>query len=315
MKFLLRKLMDPRVWGRIARERLTEPLHLNVASLFVMAFGSFRSKVLFDLVLRPHNAYSLLKAADQAKSLGIQTVSVLEFGVATGAGLMNLAEVAKKVTEATGVKFKIYGFDTGKGMPPALDYRDHPEMYQQGDYVMNAEALRAALPENVQLIIGDVAETTKDFAANLPITEPVGYVILDVDYYSSSVSALNALKGERPEAYLPMTRVYMDDIFSEEHNPWCGELAAVEEFNQEQKMRKICFNPFIEVDRLFKKASWLKHVWCMHTLDHPHRSEVRVTAEKRSLFNPYLNFEGNAHHTQLTTTGSVVAPPALPASK
>jgi hypothetical protein len=207
--------------------------------------------------------------------------------------------VAKKVTKATGVDFKIYGFDSGEGMPPALDYRDHPDMYQQGDYVMNKEALEAVLPSNVKLIIGDVTQTARDFAETLPVTEPIGYVVLDVDYYHSSVSALNALKGSNPEAYLPITRVYMDDIFSEEHNPWCGELAAVEDFNKEQPMRKICFNPFIDTDRLFKRASWLKHVWCLHTLDHPHRSEIRVSAEKRKLFNPYLHFEGNAHHTQL----------------
>jgi hypothetical protein len=175
---------------------------------------------------------------------------------------------------------------------------------------MNKEALEAALPSNVKLIIGDVTETARHFAETLPASEPIGYVILDVDYYHSSVSALNALKGSNPEVYLPVTRIYMDDIFADEHNPWCGELLAVEEFNKEQPMRKICFNPFIDVDRLFKRASWLKHVWCLHTLDHPQRSEVRVSAEKRKLFNPYLNFAGNAHHTSLTTTAEASMPQA-----
>ena len=299
MKFLFRKLLQRRIWGRVMTERLCEPLHLNILSLFVGAFGSFRAKVWFDLILRPQNAYSLLRAADQAKSLGISTVSVLEFGVATGAGLMNLAEIAKRVTATTGVKFQIYGFDSGKGMPPAVDYRDHPEMYQQGDFVMNQEALRAKLPENVHLIIGDVGETTADFVANLPESEPIGYAIIDVDYYSSTVSALNAFKGANPRCYLPVTRLFLDDIFADEHNPWCGELAAVHEFNDAEKMRKINHNPFIDADRLFKRASWLKHVWNLQVLDHPHRCEVRVTEAKRQLFNPYLNFEGNKHSTDI----------------
>jgi hypothetical protein len=311
MKFLFLKLLQPRIWGRIMRERLTEPLHLNVMSLFVWIFGTFRAKVWFDLVIRPHNAYALLKAADQAKKHGLGTVSVLEFGVATGAGLMNLAELARRVTGATGVNFKIYGFDSGEGMPPAVDYRDHPEMYQHGDYRMNREALEKSLPPNVHLIIGDVAETTKEFAAKLSPSEPIGYILIDVDYYSSSVGALNVLKGANPSCYLPMTSVYLDDIFSEEHNPWCGELAAVHEFNAEQPMRKIAFNPFIDTDRLFKRASWLKHIWVLHVLDHPYRNEVRTTSEKRSLYNPYLKFEGNRHHTDL---GAAKAEPATPAA-
>ncbi len=300
MKFLLRKILQPRIWGRIMTERLCEPLHLNVAALFVALFGTFRAKVWFDLILRPHNAYALLKAADQAKGMGLKTVSVLEFGVATGAGLMNLADVARRVTAVTGVEFQIYGFDSGQGMPPAVDYRDHPEMYQQGDYVMNREALEAQLPANVHLIIGDVAETTISFVEGLSPAEPIGYAIIDVDYYSSTVSALNVFKAKDALHYLPVTSIYLDDIFADEHNPWCGELLAINEFNEAQTMRKFCYNPFIDTDRLFKRASWLRHLWNFHALDHPHRAEVRTVAEKRSLFNPYLNFAGNRHHTSLT---------------
>ena len=63
---LVKKLIhQPSARRRILRERLTEPLHLNVASLFVAAFGSVRSKIAFDLIQRPHYAYGLLEAADQ----------------------------------------------------------------------------------------------------------------------------------------------------------------------------------------------------------------------------------------------------------
>ncbi len=301
MSFLARKLLQPHIWTRILTERLCEPLHLNFMSLFVAAFGSVRAKVWFDLILRPHNAYALLKAADQAKALGLKTVSVLEFGVATGAGLMNLVEVSRKITEATGINFKIYGFDSGTGMPPAEDYRDHPEMYQHGDFPMNREALEARLPENVKLIIGNVTETTKTFVQNLSPEEPIGYAIIDVDYYSSTVSALNVFKDSNPRHYLPVTSIFLDDIFADEHNPWCGELLAVHEFNEQHPMRKFFFNPFIDKDRIFKRASWMKHIWNFHVLDHPHRFEVRTTAEKRQLMNPYLSFEGNRHHTTLSS--------------
>src|SRR5438874_1170570 len=113
MGYLLQKLRHKDVWERILRERLTEPLHLNFLSLLVWAFGSYRAKVAFDLVVRQWNAYGVLKAADHARELGINRVSVLEFGVAAGAGLMNLAEIARRVTRVTGVQFSLYGFDTG----------------------------------------------------------------------------------------------------------------------------------------------------------------------------------------------------------
>jgi hypothetical protein len=28
----------------------------------------------------------------------------------------------------------VVGFDSGVGMPPPLDYRDHPDLYQQGTF-------------------------------------------------------------------------------------------------------------------------------------------------------------------------------------
>ncbi|HEX6391582.1 MAG TPA: hypothetical protein VFZ89_19110, partial [Solirubrobacteraceae bacterium] len=162
-----RKLRHGRIWRRILLERGTEPLHLNLLSLIVLVAGSFRAKVAFDLVVRQHHAFSLLKQADRARALGKSRVAVAEFGVASGAGLVNIAKVAQRVTRATGVEFEIYGFDTGAGMPPPRDYRDHPELYAAGDFAMDLDQLRAALPANVHLIIGDVAETVPGFVASL----------------------------------------------------------------------------------------------------------------------------------------------------
>src|SRR3954451_203201 len=126
-RLLLSKLRKPRVWRRLLVERAAEPVHLNLVSLFVLAFGSYRAKVDWDLVVRPHYAYAILKAADLAKAQGVRHVTLVEFGVASGAGLMNMATIAQGVTETTGVRFTIHGFDTGQGMPPAQDYRDHPD--------------------------------------------------------------------------------------------------------------------------------------------------------------------------------------------
>jgi len=79
------------------KQRLTEPFHLNVIALFIFVFGSFRKKVAYDLVIRPQHAYGLLNAADQAKLRSFNELTIVEFGVANGAGLMNLIVIADKV--------------------------------------------------------------------------------------------------------------------------------------------------------------------------------------------------------------------------
>jgi hypothetical protein len=69
----------------------------------VSLFGSYRAKIDFDLILRQHNAYGILRAADEARKLGLQSVTLIEFGVAAGAGLINMCKIAEKVSSITGI--------------------------------------------------------------------------------------------------------------------------------------------------------------------------------------------------------------------
>jgi len=113
-----RKLFEVRIWERLLREKLSEPLHLTFLSLLAGAFGNFETKVYFDLVIRPHNAFCLLQAARFAKRRGHKSFTAIEFGVANGAGLMNMVSIAEKVTKCTGIDINLVGFDSGSGMPP-----------------------------------------------------------------------------------------------------------------------------------------------------------------------------------------------------
>jgi hypothetical protein len=275
------------MWKRIFYERLTEPVHLNALSLLVGAFGSYRQKVEYDLVIRHYNAFGILKAADQARALGLSKLCVIEFGVASGAGLMNMCAIASKVAAITGVDIKVVGFDTGKGMPAARDYRDHPDLYQEGDFPMNFEALRSRLPPTAQLILGDIATTVPQFLREQISPEcPIGYVMLDVDYYSSTVDAFQLFQGDS-RSYLPVTVLYVDDIHFDVHNPFAGELLAISEFNEQNKLRKICPANFLENSRLFRNAEWIKHIFYLHVMDHPTRSAGGKRAAY-TLANPYL---------------------------
>jgi hypothetical protein len=73
-------------------------------------------------------------------------VTAVELGVGAGTGLLNLCQLGAQIERTTGVHFHIAGFDTGTGMPPPTDRRDHPELYAAGDYAMDHQAVLAALP-------------------------------------------------------------------------------------------------------------------------------------------------------------------------
>lgn len=298
-RFFLGKLARRHIWKRIFHERLTEPLHLNALSLLVWMFGSYRSKINHDLIIRQHNACCILKAADYAKNNGLEKVTLLEFGVAAGAGLMNMAKIASHITRITGVEFELYGFDTGVGMPPAVDYRDHPELYQQGDFPMNFEALQKVLPSNTHLILGNVAETVPELLSKLTVEAPIGYVVVDVDYYSSAREALKIFSDANANKYLPITLVYMDDVSLEPHNSFCGELLAIQEFNAENRYRKLERHDFFENTRIYRKSAWIKQIYYLHVLDHPTRFSTSAKDAKRTITNPYLKFEGNRENCHI----------------
>ena len=97
MSFLLKKMRQSGTWKRIFLERLTEPMHLNIISIFILIFGSFRLKTYFDIPIRQHNAFALMQAADYAIDKGVEEVTIVEFGVAAGAGLVNLYEISERV--------------------------------------------------------------------------------------------------------------------------------------------------------------------------------------------------------------------------
>lgn len=285
-RYVLTRLTRKTRLKRLVYERLAEPLHLNLASVFVALFGSFRAKVEFDLIIRQQFAWPILRAADQARKLGLSKVTLAEFGVASGAGLLNMCKIAASVTKATGIEFEIYGFDTGTGMPPAIDHRDHPELWQESDFPMDVERLTRALPPFCHLMIGDVGVTIPSFLAGLSPSAPLAFVSLDVDYYSSSIRALEVFKGE-PMQYLPMVTVYLDDIVVESANPWCGELLAVNEFNAENGLRKIAPFPMLRAQRLFKAPRWIDQMYVAHILDHPTR-QPRVTRPAHVIPNEYV---------------------------
>ena len=87
----------------------------------------------------------MVQGAGLAQVLRIPRISVIEFGVAGGNGLMALQDIAARVEAIFGVIIDVYGFDTGVGLPKPTDYRDLPNVFVEGFYPMDVEKLRSAI--------------------------------------------------------------------------------------------------------------------------------------------------------------------------
>ncbi len=284
---LYKRLFSSNKLRKVLVERLTEPLHVNLISAAVSLCGSFRTKVDFDLVLRPQYAFPLLRAADLANEWGYKSLTVLEFGVASGAGLLNICSIAERVRQTTGISFRIVGFDSGQGMPEPIDYRDLPEIYASGDYPMEESRLRSTLPANCELILGPIAETLPAFLDTVSASAPIGFVSVDVDYYSSAKDSLGVFTSD-PAKYMPLVPVYFDDIGDITVNPWVGEWRAIDEFNVENDMRKIVPWNMLRARRVCKNAKWIDQIFGMHVHDHEIRTPGTRVRAQRTADNEFI---------------------------
>jgi hypothetical protein len=205
---------------------------------------------------------------------------------------MNMIDIAEKVTKTTGVDIQIFGFDTGKGMPPPVDYRDHPEYYNTGDFPMNKALLEEKTKGKATIIFGEIAESLARLKARVSEAAPVGFISIDVDYYSSTKDVF-ALFELPAHYFLPLTYLYFDDIHMPHHNSKCGELLAIKEYNEKHSLRNIEYHSFFLHQRIFKNAIWTKQLYYYHVLDHKHRFDIERNRQAYVLDNPYLKFEGN----------------------
>jgi len=232
---------------------------LNYAFLKIMRNGKCADK--------PMYVWGILQAAALAKVLGFGRISVVEFGVAGGFGLLSAEVTAHSVERLADIEIDIYGFDTGVGLPKPVDIRDQPNMWFEGQLPMDKPKLECALTK-AKLVIGPVSETLPSFIGLNPA--PIGFVSIDVDLYSSTVDALSVFRADH-DRLLPRVITYFDDIDGHTYNEFCGERLAINEFNSSSSARKICpihglryFLPRNQFQEL-----WVDGMYWAHLFEHP----------------------------------------------
>jgi hypothetical protein len=243
-------------------------------------YGSVATRVDYGIFARPHYAYGVYWSALQAKLLGHRRISVMEFGVAGGRGLLALEAISAEVERALDIEIDVFGFDSGTGMPAPVDYRDLPHIWGQGFYRMDRAALEARLAR-AQLVLGDVRETVPLWLAGAD-RAPLAFVAFDLDYYSSTVDALGIFSGTQAQR-LPRVYCYFDDVASNNlgaMNPHVGELLAIEEFNARGATRKICR---VEQLRLNRKRweNWQERIYVHHDFQHAQYATLLIPRDGR----------------------------------
>ena len=228
---------------------------------------SVKTRAFCSMSKRPVYLLGLLTAAEQAISQNVSEISVIEFGVAGGDGLVTMQNEAAAVEKETGVRIKVYGFDMGaEGLPDFIgDYRDHPEAWQPGDFAMDEAALRSRFSDRTTLILGNVKETVPEFfEAHKP--PPIGFVSFDLDLYSSTRDALRlfTLPDKKLLWHVPL---YFDDIEFLFNHKYAGEPLAINEFNEESHPVKIDQWYGVRAGRPFPEQGFFDKLYVAHDLE------------------------------------------------
>jgi len=169
------------------------------------------------------------------------------------------------------VEFVFVGFDSGVGMPCSTSKYDLPYMWHQGQFDMRNSNVIGEL-EKSNLILGPISESIKDFNSS-GVFPPVGAVVFDVDYYTSTLDALSIFAKD-PRLFLPRMPLYFDDCIGTElemHIDFIGERRAIREFNESQDEVKIGQSYYLGTSA--SKMRWKQKIWYAHLFSHPRYSE------------------------------------------
>ncbi|MGL4635499.1 MAG: hypothetical protein ACRCWF_05910 [Beijerinckiaceae bacterium] len=243
-------------------------LYRGLQRRYARSFGNLSDKVAYDAFDRPQFAYGIYHAALQAKALGLNGFSVIEFGVAGGSGLVAMEAIAETIGAATDLTIDVYGFDTGEGQPPPVDYRDAPFIWTSGQFRMDQNKLKAQL-KRATLVIGDVKHSAKTFM-EIYNPKPIGFISFDMDYYSSTVDAFHLFNAGHA-AFLPRAFCYFDDLVGDDHElhcEWTGELLAINEFNAAHPMMKLAPVHGLALKRAIPDH-WHIKTYVLHRFEHP----------------------------------------------
>jgi len=231
--------------------------------------GSIELREKFDAFTRPSYAWGVINAAKLARNLGRKSVSVIEFGVAEGYGLMDMEKTALAAEKKYGIEIQVYGFDVGTGNVVSNDFRDMPYYWNPGAYDFGKEYAQKLSNKlkKAELIVGDVRNTVKKLCERRDFA-PIGFVSFDLGFLTTQKDALIVFDTDDKNV-LPRVLCYFDDVMGDGalHNEFTGELLAIKEFNNDHGDQKIAKVNGFSINRIIK-SPWNEGVYALHRFRH-----------------------------------------------
>jgi hypothetical protein len=239
---------------------------------------SYQDRLSICAVDRPHYGHCLFEAAKLASRLNYPRISAIEFGCGGGNGLLSAEMHIAEVEKLFPVRFELYGFDSGKGLPPSKDYRDFPYYFNSGQFKMDIGQLSSKL-KRAKIVIGNVRDTSQTFFEEYN-PAPIGCIFHDLDYYSSTIDSFNILEGGN-SYLLPRVFMYFDDTIGD--NTWLtseftGELLAIREYNSANSKKKIAANRAMRA--IYADHLWAQQIYIYHDFEHPRYNDFVADEEQ-----------------------------------
>jgi len=217
---------------------LTSPLPIRFqlfqSFLKYAPFVKHSTKLSYDAVERPGYSYGIMNAVIQAKSLGYSSMSILEFGVASGQGIKVMQKIQREVLKELNFEILIYGFDSSIGLPKSTNIKDQIYFWEESMFTNHNRDYSEIQNNKTQIIIGNVEETASTFIDKFkpPV---IGFIAFDLDFYTSTIGAFSLLEKINIDNFLPRVESFMDDTASYNYlsaNSHTGVLSAIIEFNK-----------------------------------------------------------------------------------
>ncbi len=244
--------------------------------------GSYETRLVMGAIDRPVYGWCTYFAAVEARALGYKAMTVVEFGVAGGTGLVNLCKHKKEIQKELGIEILVVGFDTGIGLPASQDSRDLLYLWPAGSFEMDRAALEKRIAGQADLVFGDVATTVASWQPRPDA--PVGAIMFDLDFYTSTMAAFGLLLQKN---ILPRVWCYFDDISGYPANAYTdriGEREAIKQFNLAPERQRL--NDHLSPAYVFKglpRELRQEDIYLYHRLSHPEYNVCLSGTEKHQL--------------------------------
>ena len=106
---------------KVVERLMMEPPFRYVARRLLRPFATDPTvRARWDLSTRPAYLSGMMEAVRQAGEEGVEAISVIEFGVAEGEGMLAMEREAEALESESGIHITVFGFDSATGLPAAL---------------------------------------------------------------------------------------------------------------------------------------------------------------------------------------------------